>query len=158
MSRLPFASVLSSIPMRYIHLKGCVPSGAAGLPCGLGGTEEQQDRADPTIPARSGAARDTRAAPALDTGLAPPRDGMLATKKGDVSRGLGATASQGLHQKQLPRARFRAGCSLSQPFWSLCPCYMGTGGAPGFTSIPHSHSQSPRSGLLPGPLHSFAQA
>lgn len=126
---------------------------------------EQQDRAHPTIPARSGAAGSTRAAPAPDTGLAPPRDGMLLANRRVCPMDQQATASRGLHQKQLPRARFSAGCSPHSPAGSLSPRYSGTAAAPGCSSVPHSHSQSPRSGMLPGALHraadkpcSFAQA
>lgn len=55
---------------------------------------EQQDGAHPTIPARTGATGDTRAA------------------KGCVSCDLRSHSQPGLHQKQLPRARFSTGCSL----------------------------------------------
>lgn len=119
----------------------------------------------PTIPARSGAAGGTRAAPALDTGLAPPRDGMLPATREVCPVDQRATDSQGLQQKQLPGARVRAGCSLPQPCWEPLLTLQWDRGSSWLHSVPHSHSQSPRSGMLPGSLHraadkpgSFAQA
>lgn len=138
--------------MRYIHLKGCGPSGAAGLPCELEGTEGAAGQAHPTISTKSGVVGGTRAAPVRDTELAPPWDGMLPANKGGVSCGLGATASQGLHRNQLSRAKFRAGCSLPQPCWEPLPMLQGNRGCSWLHQRPPFSQPKPQEWAAPRTL------
>lgn len=139
-----------------------MPSGAAGVPCVLGGAEGAAGQGSSHHPSQEWGSWGHQGSPSPGhwAGTSPGWD--VAGQQEGVSYGLGSHSQPGAAPKA---ARFSAGCSPHSPAGSLSPRYSGTAAAPGCSSVPHSHSQSPRSGMLPGALHraadkpcSFAQA